>query len=347
LASSFGRACILADVDGKATGFERAGIFIFAAQVSSLGTLFDRGLAAGLPQVAPFYPSSRSEAMRRFVRASTVGLVGLVLLASPAAVHAFLIRLTQPIPERVAVADTIVVGKLASIGKKPITVKESGQFNAEVSYSVAVVEIRETIKGAKGMKKLELGFPATNQPGQPRIPSLQTTTFTQGQEICLLLKKHSSDKFYVVVGGYDYNLNKKNPNYRNSEALVRRCVKLLADPDKNLKSRARADRVLTASLLVYQYRDPVGSKEEEIDADQSKLIMKALAEADWKDVQPVFFKLSVNEKDGWKGPQAVRGRVQTLEAATREWIKANVNKYRIKRYVADKEETKEPKKEGK
>jgi hypothetical protein len=350
-----GRVCIVVGGDFKATRIAPKDILIFLAQVLPVGSFFDRGLAAGLPQVAPFYPSSRSEAMRQFVRASAVGLLGLALLASPAAVQAFRIQLTSPIPERVATADMIVVGKIASIGKESITVKETGQFKLDVSYSVAVVEVKEAIQGAKGMKKLDMGFPATAQPGLPRIPSLQVTTFTQGQELCLLLKKHPSEKFYVVVGNYDYNLNKKSPSYRNNEALIKRCAKLLAEPDKNLKSRVRADRVLTASMLVYRYRNPVGTKEEEVDDDQSKLIMKALAEADWKDLQPVFFKLGVNEKDGWKGPQAVRGRIQTIEMATRDWLKANAGKYRIKRYVAEEEskegkeskETKKTKKDGK
>jgi hypothetical protein len=284
--------------------------------------------------------------MRRFLRAGGFGLVGLALLATPAVVWGFRIRVVTPIPERVALADVIVIGKVASIGKKPVMVKESG-LNREVAYSVAVFEIKETLKGTKGAKKIEVGILGAQQPGQPRIPSLQTTTLTQGQDLCLMLKKHESGKFHVLVGGYDYNLNKKSPNYRNSEALTRRCVKLLANPDKSLKSNVRSDRVLTASMLVYQYRDPVGSKEDEIDANQSKLIMRALAEGDWTDVQPVFFRLGPTEKDGWKGPQAVRGRTQPLGLAARQWLNANISKYRIKRFVPDMEESKDTKKEDK
>src|SRR6516164_11192393 len=109
------------------------------AQVCPSGSFFDRRRAAAAPRVPPCYFSSRSDDMRRFLRAGGFGLVGLALLATPAVVWGFRIRVVTPIPERVALADVIVIGKVASIGKKPVMVKESG-LNREVAYSVAVFE---------------------------------------------------------------------------------------------------------------------------------------------------------------------------------------------------------------
>ena len=97
-----------------------------------------------------------------------------------------------------------------------------------------------------------------------------------------------------------------------------------------------------------------GKKTEPIDAEESKLIMKALAEANWfpkygpTTINPflVFKALGVTEADGYKPPPRTvndlgpglgvtkeYARKETL--AAQKWVKENRTKYRIKRFVED------------
>ena len=73
---------------------------------------------------------------------------------------------------------------------------------------------------------------------------------------------------------------------RLAGAIQHRGTLRVADPMASLKSKDANERVLTAGMLIYRYRDcrknPNGkAKEEPIDAAQSKLILTAIAEGDW------------------------------------------------------------------
>ena len=82
-------------------------------------------------------------------------------------------------------------------------------------------------------------------------------------------------------------------------------------------------------------------KLEPIDAAESKLILKALADADWS--QPVrydqaspmavFQRLGVTAADGFRPPQPLRN-VQDYMRAARDWIRQHGDGYRIQRIVA-------------
>jgi hypothetical protein len=97
-----------------------------------------------------------------------------------------------------------------------------------------------------------------------------------------------------------------------------------------------------------------GKKTEPIDAEQSKLIMKALAEANWfpkygpATISPklLFMAMGVTEADGYKPPPKTindlgPGLGETKEyarkvtLAAQKWVKENRTKYRIKRFVED------------
>ena len=114
---------------------------------------------------------------------------------------------------------------------------------------------------------------------------------------------------------------------------------LMADPNKGLKSKSADDRLLTAALLLAKYRPyaMASQKTEAIDETQSKLILEALASADWKKTdnlmrfngQALFYRLGVTAQDGWKQP----GDFQQFETAAKEWLKSNAGTFRIKRFV--------------
>ena len=183
--------------------------------------------------------------------------------------------------------------------------------------------------------------------------SPQGKTLTLKGLINLFLVKHPTEDFYVGVQYYDFINKTGDANFDKSMDEVRRAVKLLADPAAGFKSKDADDHFLTAALLVTRYRmRRVGGadKTEPIDAEQSKQILQALADADWAPKvggpfgfrltpQSVFFRLGLTPKDGWTQPKDFN---QTADEA-KKWLKDNADKYRIERFVADKEEKKDDK----
>ena len=120
-------------------------------------------------------------------------------------------------------------------------------------------------------------------------------------------------------------------------------AKLLAKPMDGLKSKDADERLLTAALLIARYRTPKAgqTRTESIDADESKLILQTLADADWTarapkvgfqmNPQNLFFRLGVTPKDGWNQPKDFK----KLQEEAKKWLKDNADKYRISRYVDD------------
>ncbi len=257
-----------------------------------------------------------------------VGLAGLSLLAGAA--PAFGKRIAPlPIPLRVARADVVVAGKVTAIEDRTVKAARFPGDTMPAEYRVAVVKVEEALLGARGLTHVRVGFVPSG--GGPRV--YFRSDLARGQEACLLLTVHPSGKFHQIL--FDGILD------RNQAAEVKKTARLLADPMAGLKAKSRDDRALMAALLVHRYRNPqAGGKQEPIGAEESKLILEALAGADWGQApgrdyrlspQSSFQMLGLQPADGW---QAVG--FQQLEAAARQWLKANAGKYRIKRYVAEK-----------
>jgi hypothetical protein len=206
--------------------------------------------------------------------------------------------------------------------------------------------------GAKAGSEIRVGFipPQTAPAGGPvfirRRPGLVLTT---GQEGCFFLTKHPDENFYTVPAYFDF-VEKKAPNFDKDMVQVKRCVKLLSDPDAGLKSKDAEDRMLTAGMLVSRYRTVKpgmdGKTTEPIDAEESKRILQTLAEADWTvkpNPQPgpfglqmtpqnIFLRLGLTPEDGWKQPQ----NFMEVPAAAKAWLKDHAGAYRITRFVAEK-----------
>src|SRR5262249_24799796 len=119
------------------------------------------------------------------------------------------------------------------------------------------------------------------------------------------------------------------------------------DPRSGLTSKEQADRFLTAAMLINRYRTQktqarpgVEPKTQLIDAEESKLILTALAEADWSAPRPgvaqppmmlqpmnLFTRLGVGPRDGWGPP-----RTGNFVEAEQKWVKDNAGTYRIKKF---------------
>jgi hypothetical protein len=140
---------------------------------------------------------------------------------------------------------------------------------------------------------------------------------------------------------------------------VKKVVALLADPMKGLKSDKAEVRAETACALVMKYRSfpDLGGETEQvaIPADESKLILKALAETEWSNTlrpgaaagspnaMQAFNMLGLTAKDGWVAPAIVvqpGGLMPDYAAIHKDaflkWLEGPGKDYQIKKLVPAK-----------
>jgi hypothetical protein len=270
--------------------------------------------------------------------------VPLVLAALPAAAHAKIAVPQPPHPAiRAALADCIVVGKVTSIEEKPVDALAAPGAKDKVPYTVAVVKVDEAITGAKGLTHVRVGF----LPRQGRLAAFQFQ-LAKDQEVCLVLQSHFDGAFYTATYAYDAIDRKTSGEVFDKQVNdLKKYVKLLADPKPGLTAKDVQERVETAAMLVAKYRTPrpaaAPPKTEPVDAETSKLVLQALADADWapKNVVDyrmtplaVFQQLGLTEKDGWTTPKDYK----QIPDAAKKWLKENAGTYRIQAFVVEKKD---------
>ena len=303
--------------------------------------------------------------MRRYLLTAAVAVLGLAASHTPA----FALRIAAPPqPAQMAIhSPVVVVGKVTAIEKD--TVDATSPFvgaKDSVAYKVAVVKIDGALAGADNLTHIKIGFvppvaaPNPNPPvGGVRPPIIrrgpQMPEIKEGQELLLFLAKHPTGDFYVVPG-MNYPVDVSTDAGKKTLEQVKRVTVVLADPAKGLKSEKAAERTDAAILAVMKYRSyPVlggEAKDVAIPADESKLILKALAEANWSlknqggaEFSPnafvAFNQLGLADKDGWKPviAQAKPGQPPVdYAAATKEafvkWLAGPGKDYQIKKVVA-------------
>jgi hypothetical protein len=276
-----------------------------------------------------------------------------------------------PLHERVSAATAIVIGKVTGIEKDTVEARPFNGAGQKSAYQIASVKIVKALRGAKGLTDIRVGFlkqgavaPQPIRGGRVlKRGQLQTTrpvvrpypyqpSLTEGQEGLLFLNKHFQADFYVMVGYQGFINKEKNAAFDKDVELVKRCLKLLDKPVAGLKSKDAADRLLAATMLIGRYRTPAGIKvayrSEPIDAEESKLILAALAEADWTRNDPqmgmqtwvLFMRLGLTAKDDWMPPKVFKNYVQEISDAGKAWLKKHGDSYRIQRLVPDTRESK-------
>jgi hypothetical protein len=273
-------------------------------------------------------------------------------LAQPASSGARAIRFS-PLPERVATADAVVAGKVTGIEDKTVSAEPAPGAKDKVEYTIAVVKIEDGVIGTKNLTHVKVGTVKPPE-GKPiiRPGGYQPPKLTVDQEGVFFLQKHPTESFYVLAGPMSVVNKAGNDNYEKELARVKECAKLLADPKAGLKSKSADDRALTASMLVIRYNTPRAgeTKREPIDADESKLILGALAEGDWtkgndvNDLSPQwgFGRLGLTDKDGWNAAGPFNTPNAYPEAA-KAWLKGHADSYRVQHYVSDKKDEKKDK----
>jgi hypothetical protein len=292
--------------------------------------------------------------MNRLLFAAAFASCGLALLAGNALAK---IAAPAPIPQRVATADLVVLGKVTGFADKAVTAPRFPGDTEKAQYQIAIVKVTDGLVGARDVKEIRVGFipppppAAAPPPGgvRPFIRRYPQVQLTIGQEACMFLTKHSGADFYTPPMYFSV-IDKKTPDFEASIDEVKKCARLLADPKASLEAKKADDRLLTAALLLFRYRTPrFGGvqKTEPIDPTESKLILTALADADWgppaggttyqMTPMALFHQLGATEKDGWKPPVDF----EQFPRDARKWLKENAGKYRIERFVAEKKKDKD------
>lgn len=264
--------------------------------------------------------------MRLSFRGGFAALAGLLFLS--ASVEARRIA-PAPIPDRVARAEAVVVGKVTAIEAKPIKTPDGAE------YAVAVVKVDEALFGPKGLTHIKIGF----QPGTGgRFPNLNLKV---GQEACFFVSRQPGQDFYTWTYYFDV-IGKEE--LQGELATIKRWTKVLADPEAALKAKDANERFVAVAFLVKHYRTPRGGvKTAELSADLSKQILETLAAAEWDKFNPeirtnaqgVFLQLGLTPAEGWNLPKDF----QQVPELAKQWLKVNAAKHRIKYFV--REESKE------
>ena len=175
--------------------------------------------------------------------------------------------------------------------------------------------------------------------------------FAVGQDGLFFLRKHHQGDFYqgfVRFGGFVDS--RDGASFTKNLEDVRRLNKVLEAPMEALKAENATNRFVAATMLIHRYRlswlKERKLPEKAIDAEESKLLLKTLAEADWQDMNieaitgsmypghpyRVFLELGVKKADGYD-PPANPTEFRHTFPYTQRWIRDNQEKYRIQRFT--------------
>ncbi|HSQ54500.1 MAG TPA: hypothetical protein VLM40_02055, partial [Gemmata sp.] len=235
-----------------------------------------------------------------------------------------LVMAPNPPARRAIGADVVVVGKISSIQSDLVQAEPFPGAKQKSGYRVATVTIKEGLAGVGKIKEIKVGYipppkPNPNQPGRPGIRPIRgplpALELKEGQELIFFLAKHPTTDFYVIPGMMP-PVELKDEQGKKELEVVKKVTATLADPMKGLKSDKAETRAETAAIVISKYRSfpPSGGNTTEvaINADESKLLLKALLEGDWSnrgfrfDGPPsalmAFQSLALSDKDGWVQP---------------------------------------------
>ncbi|MCU0704888.1 MAG: hypothetical protein MUF18_12995 [Fimbriiglobus sp.] len=236
--------------------------------------------------------------MRRFVFPA---LAAATLLAPPAPALRIAVMPAASTRTKTLQAEAVVVGKVVSIEKETVDLP-AGPNQPKVPHLVANLKIETALAGVKNITHLKLAIPKPPEPGQPQgadpLPGRPigrpvpfpggTPAYTPAEEhegVFFLQKHPGSDNHYTIP--FNHNpLLATDPKYKDELAAATVVTAALADPVKALSAAKGEDRLAAALALAQKYRFPANNQtgvfdESPIPAEQTKLFLKALADADW------------------------------------------------------------------
>ena len=263
-----------------------------------------------------------------------------------------------PLPDRMVRSDLVVLGRVVAIEPKDVEAFFSSDSPFNLDYRIAVVKVHEVIHGKKEVKELRLGFVSPDQDKKVdkagkaiALSPLHFRSVKVGENGLFFLRKHHQSDFYVnplVFGGFLPSSDA--PEFNKNIEKARRLSKVLEVPLEALKAENASNRFLATTMLINRYRLNGAKKsklpENAIDADESKLLLKILIEADWQNVNEaisgsiypphpyrIFLQLGVTKTDGYDPPKNAPDFRETLKY-TQSWLRDNQEKYRIQRFSA-------------
>jgi hypothetical protein len=274
--------------------------------------------------------------------ASTLSISTLVTLITCAGLRADV----APAPHmatRFGMADAIVAGQVLAFEDQDRLVIPFPSTSTKLPYRIAVFRVTENFLGAKGQKTVRIGFPVPPKSGKPLYR--YAPNFQPNQQGLFFLKKHFQEPFLVAPNYYDFINSNNNPTFIPQRDEVRVLARLLVDPLASLQSKNAEERLQTTAVLIARYRlahGNVPAKPEPIAAEESRLILRALADADWNkprkfnEVSPVllFGQLGIGLRDGFQPKTNLAPNDYT--AAMRAWVQEHAATYRIQRVVPTK-----------
>lgn len=241
--------------------------------------------------------------MRRFFLCGLAAAAAIALAAQPAQA----LRIALPnatTKQKTLQADAVVVGKVTGIDKETVEL-EPFPGQPKQAYTVANIKVESGLLGAKNVTHVKLAFIKPGDevqpgggpvgpgggiakplpfPGRGGVPQYVPA---EDQEGVFFLSKHpTSDKHYVVQFNQNPLLS-TDPNYKDEVEKVKAMAATFADPVKALKAEKEEERVANALSLAQKYRsypqNNVSGVTEDtpIPAEETKLLLKVLCEADW------------------------------------------------------------------
>jgi hypothetical protein len=285
-------------------------------------------------------------------------LAGLVVYAQPRPLVP-----AEPKPDpltRVLHSKVVAVGHVTSIEKEPVRALAVSPAVARVfgekadetaPYRVANVRIDERILGLKNETHLKVGTAGTD------------AELAVGRTYLFHLKPHPDGGFYVSTRIAPPVTTMSAADFDQAVAEAKKAAGVYTDPVKALKAEKAEDRGAVAVALVVWYRrsgtEPDAHREEPLPEEESRLLLKALADADWPrrttadwkdrvenplkrflstepwDAQTAFLLLGLTSKDGWTPPTVAlaTGTNAGYRDQFKAWLDGAGKEYRVKKLV--------------
>lgn len=285
------------------------------------------------------------------------------LLLSTNAVPALMVAFATP-SQRALAAETVVVGKVASIEKDAVEV-DGAPGAPKTTYRIALVKVDSALVGATGLTHIKVGFiPAPDAPGAPAgvapapgvlprpiLPNRRgplATQLKEGQEFVLFLDKHPTAGFHIM-NFMNPPVDLSTDQGKKDLEDVKKVVAVLKDPKAALTSAKAEDRYFAACTMLSKHRQyPRGvakAEQKPIPAEENALILKGLLEGDWDAATPgqpggtmVIGLLGLNPKAGFVYPKIKPGQKigGLYKQAFETWLKGPGKDFVIKQYVSGK-----------
>lgn len=289
------------------------------------------------------------------IRTLALAAAGVAAFAAPADAK----RVARPFGpvEKVARADAVLVGKVSSVGKDVVMLPQYPGDPNKVAHKVAVIKVEKGLLGTDKATEFKVAFVPPPK-ADPNVPvrggrgGFQPIDFAAGQEGVFFLTKHPDGSHYAVTPMMT-PLDPKAENYKAQVEVATKAAAAIADPAKALKAEKAEDRFLAAAALVTKYRtvpDGVEAEIVKVPADETKLVLKALAEGDWSKYDEntvngtqAFYMLGLTAKDGWVPPVVVStpgAPPVDFNAVTKDafakWLDAEGKNYQISKFAPKK-----------